>query len=414
MSARGSRPVAVLYPDNLGALGVCRGLGARGIPVMVLSTDRASPGQYSRYARRVACPAGGADRVLACLDALGRAQPEPPVLFLTTDAAIIAFEPHRAALETRFRLPLPPGPVLRRLLLKDELYRELDGVVPVPRTRAPAGESELAEAGRAVGYPALVKPRLRCLSEGPGHRSFERRFGQKAVRVRDLGELTRAYRAARGAGFSALVQEEIEGPVSSLYSVGLCATRRGEVPAAFTSQKLGQVPAEFGDGLIVRAAHAPVLVVLGQRIVRHFGHRGLADIEFKWDARERVYKLLDVNPRPWLWINLATACGVNLPYAAYLEALGRPVDPLEFAQGDFQTRWLSVRGIATLLVRSLRHGIRPRDLGALLAGLRGPHVGPLLSREDLLVRMLVSPAYWRDVLREAARGAGHLRPVRQG
>jgi predicted ATP-grasp superfamily ATP-dependent carboligase len=297
------------------------------------------------------------------------------------------------------------------MMLKDRLYRALEGVVPVPRTRVPADESELEGTAAAVGYPAILKPLLRCLADSgeAGHPPFERTFGAKAVRARDFDELRAAYRAARAAGFTVLVQEEIEGPVSSLRSLGLYATRAGEVAATFTSEKIGQVPADFGDGLVVRSTSAPELIPLGARVVRHFGFYGMADIEFKWDTRERAYKLLDINPRPWLWMNLPAVCGVNLAYAAYLDALERPVTRSEFLQRDFQTRWVSVRGLLVHMVRSARAGRMGDAATSALRHFRGGRrVGPLWHRDDVLARMFLSPGFWRDSFRQ---GGHHAAPA---
>jgi D-aspartate ligase len=298
-----------------------------------------------------------------------------------------------------------------RLIFKDELYRELNGVVPVPRTAIPDGDAALPSAGREVGFPAVVKPflRHRSRSDDPLQVPFEKLFGAKAVRVRTDEELAAAYRRARAHGFRILVQEEIEGPVSSLVSVGLYATRRG-VAATFTSRKLGQVPADFGDGLIVQAIHEPEVIPLAARAIRHFGYYGMADIEFKWDARAAAYKLLDINPRPWLWINLPTACGVNLPYAAYLDTLGRSVDSAAFTQRDFHTRWVSGRGLLNYVARGLLRG-RLEGMALLRTHLRGPRVGPLFSPEDPLFRMFLSPAFWWQSLRQTVHGLRHLHAV---
>lgn len=411
-----AEPMAVIYPDNLAALGVSRGLGAHGIPVTVFSSDRVSPGQYSRYVRRVACPTEKDEkRFVAFLTEFGQAQQQAPVLFLAGDSAIVTVHRHRKLLEQWYRFPMAPWPVLRQVMWKDRLYSALEGVVPIPRTRVPRDATELANVAREVGYPALVKPRLRCLSASsdPHQPPFEKLFGSKALRVNSLEELAHAYRTILSYGFHPVVQEEIAGPLSALYSIGLCATRQGQVVATFTSQKLAQVPQDFGDGLVVKAVRAPELIPLGERVIRHFGYYGLADIEFKWDARAGVYKLLDFNPRSWLWINLPTVCGVNLAYAAYLDAVDRPIDRTAFVQHDFQTRWVSVRGLLIHVLRSFYAGQSWRGLWTLLRHLQGPRVGPLLNTDDLLWRMFCSPAYWRSSLRQAARGIRHLRVLRE-
>jgi predicted ATP-grasp superfamily ATP-dependent carboligase len=405
--------MAVVYPDNLAALAVCRALGTRDVPVTILSCDRTSPGQYSRYGRRLACPPLAQDEAafIDVLEAFGRAQRHPPVLFLTDDAALVAVHRHRARLEEVYRFPMSPWPVLERLLFKDTLYAALDGVVPVPRTRIPAGEGDLAAALEAVGVPALVKPRLRCLGAGArlAARPFERLFGAKAVRVTTLAALETTYRRATAAGFSIIVQEDVPGPVTALHSVGLYALARGGVPAVFTSRKLAQVPEDFGDGLVVRAAWAPEIVPLATRAVDHLGFFGIADIEFKRDPATRTFKLLDINPRPWLWMNLPTACGVNLAHAAYLDALGKPVDASMFRQWDYQTRWVSMRGLVAAGLRALARGRLPRGLWDALRDARGHRMGPLFASGDPLTRMFSDPRYWWQSLRQAVHGMRDIR-----
>lgn len=410
---KGRAPSAVVFPDNLAALGVCRSLGRRGVPVTVLASDRTAPGQYSRYARRVSCPPREPlAAFVAFMTALAHEEGERPVLYLTDDASIVMLEPYRKQLEASYRLTIPPSPVLHDVMYKDRLYRLLQDVVPVPRTRVLTDNVSLDAAAAAVGFPAIVKPVVRALppEAGRARLPFEKAFAGKAVRAHDRRQLSEACEAARALGFTVLVQEDIAGPVSELYGVALYATR-DDVVATFTSQKLGQTPADFGDGLIVRAARAPEVVRLAIRAARHLSFQGMADIEFKWDARESTYKLLDWNPRPWLWINLPGACGVDLPWAAYLDAVGQALDPAEFVQRDWDTRWVSARGLVVCAVHALAGRPAGGALTTVLRGARGRRIGPLWSREDVLYRMFVNPVYWREMLAYASHELRQLRAV---
>ena len=55
--------------------------------------------------------------------------------------------------------------------------------------------------------------------------------------------------------------------------------------------------------------------------------QGIFDAEFKYDERDGQYKIVEVNARPWWFVEFATRCGVDLCGMAYQDALGLPVEP---------------------------------------------------------------------------------------
>ena len=62
----------------------------------------------------------------------------------------------------------------------------------------------------------------------------------------------------------------------------------------------------------------------GIRLLKELRYWGVSQVEFKRDARDGRYRLMEVNARHWKWHSLAAACGVNLSYAAYRDAIGQP------------------------------------------------------------------------------------------
>ena len=59
-----------------------------------------------------------------------------------------------------------------------------------------------------------------------------------------------------------------------------------------------------------------------RRFLASLGYTGVAEVEFKYDARERQYKLLDVNGRFWTWCGLGALAGADFPYLAFRQSLG--------------------------------------------------------------------------------------------
>jgi D-aspartate ligase len=64
------------------------------------------------------------------------------------------------------------------------------------------------------------------------------------------------------------------------------------------------------------------------RLLTHLSYRGVFEAEFKYDARDGHFKLLEVTGRPWYFIGCAADCGVDLCAMAYRNALGLAVEPV--------------------------------------------------------------------------------------
>ena len=63
--------------------------------------------------------------------------------------------------------------------------------------------------------------------------------------------------------------------------------------------------------------------------LHEIGFHGTFSAEFKRDPRDGVFKLLEVNGRPWWYIGFAADCGVDVTCLSYREALGLDLQTVE-------------------------------------------------------------------------------------
>ena len=90
-------------------------------------------------------------------------------------------------------------------------------------------------------------------------------------------------------------------------------------------------PPDFGNSThlvsvpLDRVADAVTTI---ERLLPHVGYRGMFSAEFKHDPRDGRFKLLEVNVRPWVYVEYTTRCGVNVCAMAYRDALGLDVEPV--------------------------------------------------------------------------------------
>jgi predicted ATP-grasp superfamily ATP-dependent carboligase len=80
----------------------------------------------------------------------------------------------------------------------------------------------------------------------------------------------------------------------------------------------------------------------------------MVEVEFKYDQNNRLYKLLDINVRPWGWHTLCIACGLDLHYIQYCAILGQ--ESAEIAP-HYDYRWIRLLTDIPAGVLEIREGI---------------------------------------------------------
>jgi len=119
----------------------------------------------------------------------------------------------------------------------------------------------------------------------------------------------------------------------------------GEVRGGFVGRKLEQYPEGFGTACLVVGEQVREIAERGAAILKAFRYHGISEVEFIYDPERREHLLLDVNPRVWKWVGLPIASGVDLPWLAYSQAVGRPERAGAVRDG---LRWIYERDYALL------------------------------------------------------------------
>jgi D-aspartate ligase len=320
-------------------LAAIRSLGRAGVDVLAVDDRPSALGFRSRYAAPRLAPARAGPEYVEFLRRLGDG-----VVFPTHDDDLETIA--RAGDELSFRRPFPAWDVLGAIQDKRHQLATADEVgVATPRTAD--------EPTDALGFPVLVKP--------SDPTAFRQRFGVKAFRCATAAQLERHFDDARD--FRPFVQEWIPGGDDTLWTVGSYLAADGEALGLFTGRKLRQTPREIGTARVAEARWLPELAADGLRLLRALTFHGISQVELKRDPRDGRYKLIEVNPRLWEWHGLATACGVDLPHIAYLDAIGERPPPASM-NGDGR-RWAI----------TLARGARPVPQ-------RPPYVDAMWARDD--------------------------------
>lgn len=316
----GAKAIPVISADSLGAI---RDFGRRGIPVIYLDAELRSISRYSRYiSQRWKCPGlkkSEADFTKVLLD-FGQRLNNKMVIMPANDWDVLALAKYKKELEPFYYLPVPGYETVYKLVNKKLFYKMLAEMqVAHPRTYFPENINELAGMGREVDYPYIIKP--------ADSLSFQDAFHQKCFVVNSAADLERAVARLKSKKLEVMIQEIIPGR-EAFYEFYTYFNRESEPLAICGWDKIRHYPPEFGSGSFCRTSHRPSVIEPGIQLLKAIGYHGLAAPELKKDPRDGQYKMLEINARSTLQNQLAAACGSDITYIAYLDAIGQAVGNL--------------------------------------------------------------------------------------
>jgi predicted ATP-grasp superfamily ATP-dependent carboligase len=371
---------ALVLGGDYRALGAVRSLGRHGIPVWVLTDDHLIAGTSRYVRRRLAWPNGGdAARLAFLCDLAQRHGLDGWVVFPSGDQAAALIARNHAVLAEYFRLTTPPWEMLQWAYDKRSTNRLADETgVDTPWTCQPASREEVADLD--VLYPVLLKPAYKKTAN-----AFT---NSKAWRVEDRETLIRRYDEACSLvePQAIMIQGLIPGGGESQFSyAALC--REGKVLASITARRTRQYPLDFGQAsTYVESIENPEVEELSRNLLEVLCYDGLIEVEYKYDRRDRRYKLLDLNPRIWGWHTLGARAGVDFTYLQWLLTSGQPVPVLRARPG---VRWVRMSTDVPAVIAGVRSG--RLSLRQYLRSLRPPLTTAIFAADDIGPSVLDGP-----------------------
>lgn len=317
------RSSAVVIGLGVNGLGTLRALAAAGISSYAISSGSGDPAERCRYGEKIVCPAMNTDpdALIDCLLRLRERLDRPAVLFPSGDLSLQFVSDAREQLGDAYLLPFPDKRLVDLILDKTCFYRFANDVgIDIPTTLFPTDADDLAAQASRLRYPCVIKPSVADIAW--------RQKGWKIMLARNREELLRAYAVAAAVQSSLVVQEVIEGPDSALHFSLTFAGADCECIAMFTGRKLRQHIPRYGISSLAESRWYPVIDEMTRDILRRIGYRGYASIEFKQDARNGRYYVMEVTGRTWYPHALSELCGLNLPWLAWASLTGEPLPPL--------------------------------------------------------------------------------------
>lgn len=322
---------AIIIEGHVQGLSNVRSLGERGIPIYVIDVCHCLA-QYSRYCKKFfICPKFDSREFIDFLLDLGdRENLRDWVLIPSNDHIVENLSKNLDKISSFFKTLVPPYELLKSIINKKKLLEVAESCgVPIPKTYYIETKKDI----NSSSFPILIK--------GNYGLSFYKNMHVKALQIDcfDGFESILEDIEKKVSSDDIMIQELI--PLDSKNKVVsfTCFADKGNIKTFWMGDKLREHPINYGTATFSRSIYVKQVYEYAKLLVARLGYTGVCEIEFMLDPRDKIYKLIEINPRTWLWVGLAKACGVDYAYFVYAYVNDLKVDyPLRY---ELDVKWIN-------------------------------------------------------------------------
>ena len=303
------RPGAIVLEGHVQGLSNTRSLGELGIPVYVVDVVHCLA-QHSKYCKKYfRCPDYKSEDFIQFLIRLAQEEKcEGWFLIASNDHIVENLAQHREQLAPYYKMLVPDKSRLYDIINKKnllEVARRCGTSIP-----ATCYFGNIVDA-KTFRFPLLIK--------GNHGLSFYKATHQKAVQVDSYQELEGVCSALRQTVDlkDVMIQELIPNNGDNKVVSFTCFAVKGEIMSYWMGRKLREHPIKYGTATFAESIRVPAILDEAIPLVKALDYTGTCEIEFMLDTRDGKYKLIEINPRTWLWVGLAKACGVDYAKMMY-------------------------------------------------------------------------------------------------
>ncbi len=294
---------AIVIEGHVQGLSNLRSLGQEGIPVWVMDQHNCIA-KYSRYCTKfIKCSPYDSPGFIAELIELGaQYQLKDCLLIPSNDRAVYNLSRHMKELMPYYTLFSSDIKIIENIVHKKRLLKiAINAGISVPPSHFFTSAEENPPAH--ISYPMLIK--------GDLGQEFYKKVGKKVLlveRPEDLNGILKDLHVKLGLE-KCICQPVINRKeyVPTLSFCCLCS--EGEVISYWMGEKLNEHPVRYGTATLARSTYVEEVVVPSKTLIKELNYTGICEIEWIYNKEANSYNLIEINPRTWLWVGLARACG---------------------------------------------------------------------------------------------------------
>jgi D-aspartate ligase len=372
-----SMPAVVFACERHVGLGIMRSLGRLGVDVYGVGVERNTPALLSKYCRQsFIWDFYGSKREdsLNFLNDIGETIGQPALLIPTGDVPAMFVAENAEILRKRFIFPDQDPAMLLSLSNKKQMYylaRRYN--IPTPETSFPDCRQDVLEYLRTARFPLMVKP---IYNRQPNRAA--KLWPITIVRTRE--QLLELYDTIEDPSMpNLMLQEYIPSDEDAVWMFNGYFDSHGDCRVAFTGKKLRQFRPYRGHtslGVCIRNDYVLNTTI---QFMKEIGYKGILDLGYRYDSRDKKYKIFDINPRIGGTFRLfVDDNGMDVVRALYQDMSGQSVIPAGTKEGR---KWIIEDVDLLSSIRYYRDG--NLSFRGWINSLRGIDEGAYMSSDDL-------------------------------
>lgn len=301
---------AIIIEGHVQGLSNTRSLGEIGVPVIVVDKNNCIA-RYSKYCKKFFyCPDFKSEEFISFLLHLAEKENLSEWLLLpSNDHAVFNISTHHQILSKHYKLITPRISIVENIYNKERLIKIANkSEVPAPISWFPNSYDKLN--ANTFKFPCLIKGKFGL--------NFYKKAGKKAFLANNQNELVQIVSLLKEKmpADDLFIQELL--PYKKNKTISYTAfCENGYIKAHWTGIKLREHPVNFGTATYAKSIKINEVELSAQKLLKELNYTGVCEVEFLFDPRDNQYKLIEINARTWLWVELAKKSGVNYAVLAY-------------------------------------------------------------------------------------------------
>jgi len=351
-----------------------RSLGEQGIPVYV-ADENICLAQFSKFCKKsFRCPPYKSDEFIDWLiNTAEKENLQDWCIIPSNDHIVQNISKNKERIEKYYKIIVPDTDILDNIVKKKNLLNKADACgIPIPATCYPENVNQNIDKLR---FPVLIK--------GNEGLSFYKITRQKAIQVDNLDDLTAKLNELKNLNIpdeQIMIQELIPFCKDHKVISFTAFSVNGEIKTHWSGIKIHEHPINYGTATCAQSIFVQEILDISIPLLKTLNYTGVCEIEYLWDKRDNQYKLIEINPRTWLWVGLAKACGINYALMIYNFLNNKPID---FKQNyEIGTKWINY--ITNIFYCSIAIIKKKFTLREYFNSLKGKKVNALRYKNDNL------------------------------